>query len=111
MISSPDLFRTVQGALVPAASDICANRHRGNAESVQANPGALSKAERRALVLRTIAKHGSHGATCDEIAVELKTTPNCVSGRLTELRKDFRIMRKGTRLTRSNSPAAVWIAA
>jgi hypothetical protein len=54
---------------------------------------------------------GKRGITTDEIAIAFGTVPNCVSGRLTELKAmGFLLPTKVTRLTVRNRPACVWIA-
>lgn len=105
---APELFRCVQGAYLP--SDICANRHRHNPESVAANPAKDKKARQRAAVLAAITRRGIIGATCDELAVVLGTNPNSISGRITELRRLLAIKKNGTRPTRTGASAGVWVA-
>lgn len=75
--------------------DICSNRHQGNEQSRRANPTANSKQRSRLAVLEVIREFG--GATVKEIAAELDTLPNCISGRITELKRDGKIITRGRR--------------
>jgi predicted transcriptional regulator len=47
------------------------------------------------------------GLTCDELSVIMGVTPNQISGRFSELRRDGKIYKVGKRLTRGGNPAAV----
>lgn len=91
-------------------NDICQNRHGGNEQSEEAFE-AIRKGlpRRRALCLVLIHKASPEGLTVHELANHLGTTPNAVSGRLTELKKDGRITKIGTRPTPTGSKAAVYI--
>lgn len=88
--------------------DPCARKHGGNENSVAAMP---KDAERQiARVMAAIQRSGSFGMTCDEVAVELGTTPNAVSGRFTTLSARGWIVANGKRNTRSGHAATVWVA-
>ncbi len=91
----------------PSVDDICQNRHKGNEESRAAFDtikGTLSVQQER--VLRAI-RDSDTGLTVDEIAVNLGATPNQISGRASELKRQGRIIKAGTRLTRSGCSAAI----
>ena len=75
--------------------DICANRHKGNAESVAANPQGFRKRTSRNDVW--VACHRSAGATCRELADEWGVGMNQISGRFSELKKAGMIYRGKTR--------------
>jgi len=49
----------------------------------------------------------SDGLTCNEIAEKLGLTPNQVSGRCSELKRDGKIHEAGKRLTKSGCTAAI----
>ena len=54
-------------------------------------------------------KRGKHGVTTDELAVHFSTVPNCISGRMTEMKQlGWIISANKTRLTRRKRPAEVW---
>ena len=75
--------------------DICSNRHQGNKNSRLANPSSRSKRRSQLAVLEVIQRTG--GATLKEIAAELGTLPNCISGRITELKRSGSIITRGRR--------------
>jgi hypothetical protein len=88
--------------------DICANRHGGNTESVAAFETVKdSLTEKQWQVFKYIKARKSRGATVDEIACDLGKTPNAISGRVSELKRDGKIVKCGRRLTRSGCTAAV----
>ena len=92
-------------------SDICQNRHRGNPQSKEAFLKIrCDLPARRALCLCAIFQVGSNGLTVHELAELLKTTPNAVSGRLTELKREGLIYKIGTRPTPTGGNAAVYVA-
>jgi DNA-binding transcriptional regulator YhcF (GntR family) len=67
--------------------DVCANRHKGNAESKAANAKVSeSKTRMQRLVLFNVEKAGDHGLTCKELAGTLNVGMNAISGRWTELK-------------------------
>ena len=56
-------------------------------------------------------KQGVRGITTDEVAYHFHTVPNCVSGRMTELKYlGWLLPTDKTRLTRRNRPASVFRA-
>lgn len=75
--------------------DICENRHRGNAESEAANPTPESKQIQRFEVWSIIAR--DKGVTSKEIADEMGRPLNCISGRISELKKQKMIAADGRR--------------
>tara|TARA_R100001244_G_C5140148_1_gene127695 strand:- start:208 stop:516 length:309 start_codon:yes stop_codon:yes gene_type:complete len=92
-------------------TDICRNRHQGNPQS----EAAFIKIRcdipfRRGLCLVLIHNAGSKGLTVHELAKLLETTPNAVSGRLTELKREGLISKIGTRPTPTGAKAAVYVA-
>jgi predicted transcriptional regulator len=67
--------------------DVCANKHKGNAESKEANAKASSgKLQMREYVLLNIEKAGDYGLTCKELADKWGVGMNTISGRWTELK-------------------------
>lgn len=93
--------------------DICANRHGGNPESEEAflrSPEGRHAHQR--LIIWTIAKNeGARGITTDEIAERLATTPNVVSGRMSELKRSgFLVPTDMRRVTRMGRMARVLVA-
>lgn len=91
-------------------TDICQNRHRGNAESVAAFQTLLpGLSHRRRHVLALIQKAGLKGLTVHEAAELLGTTPNAVSGRFTELKREGLIFKNGKRPTPAGSSAGVYV--
>jgi len=89
--------------------DICRNKHQGNRESVRAfNSIVAGLPFMRAEVLLRIQEAAQEGLTVHELADQLGTTPNAVSGRLTELKKMGRIQKVGTRPTPTGSSAGVY---
>lgn len=89
--------------------DICERKHGGNPESAAAFD-ATTTAMQREKVLKAIMAAGDAGLTVDELAAAWDTTPNAVSGRFTELKKENWIVKRGTRKTRSGKAAGVWVA-
>jgi hypothetical protein len=89
--------------------DICKNRHCGADTSILADR-RVQKVQDRELIYGYIKRAGKFGHTCDELSVLLYKTPNAVSGRLTELRINGRIVTSDqTRLTRTGSKARVYV--
>lgn len=86
----PPAYATDHGPLF----DVCANRHKGNAESVAANPSAAHK---RATHERILALMGTRRMTSKEIASEMGLPLNCLSGRLSEMVAMGMIRRTGDR--------------
>lgn len=104
-----ELFQNVNGQLVPR--DICARKHGGNEQSKGAfNAKYPFVPSQRSHVFGRIMLSGNLGRTVDELAQYLETTPNAISGRITELRIMGKIEKRGTRKTRSGCSAAVWVA-
>ncbi len=78
--------------------DICERKHGGNAESVAAFAQiADTLPEQRRRVYELILSKGEYGATAQECADAFGVGINCVSGRLSELKRDGLIARVGTR--------------
>lgn len=90
-------------------TDISKNRHGGNAESESAFHKISPRLpERRKIVLSLIRNAGSKGLTTLEASELLETTPNAISGRFSELKRDGLIEKIGTRKTPSGCSAAVY---
>jgi hypothetical protein len=103
-----DMFETVNGVLRAKTPDICERKHGGNPHSTEAHKRIREGlSARRELVYRCI-KVCTMGITVDELASQWNEPPNNLSGRFSELARDGRIVKSGTRPTRSNCPAAVW---
>lgn len=78
--------------------DVCAKRHRGNPESVDAN--RKSSHNRRAMqiaVYNKIKDAGIQGLTCREAAESFGKGMNALSGRFSELKADGLICKVGRR--------------
>lgn len=89
--------------------DICAPRHRGNAQSAAANL-VTDKSRDRARILahlRTVTD-----ATCDEVEIALSMNHQTCSARFTELKASREIVEgEGKRPTRTGCKAQSWRAA
>lgn len=103
-----DLFQNINGKLL--AKDVCARKHGGNPQSVEAFEAIRDTLSANQEWILSIIKKREHGVTVDELSYALDTTPNAISGRITELRMMGKIEKCGTRKTRSGCSAAVWIA-
>ncbi len=91
----------------PATGDICSNRHKGNEQSTAAFhviKDKISASQER--ILNAIRQMDS-GMTVDELSVYFGATPNEISGRCSELKRDGKIYKSGTRKTRSGCSAAI----
>ncbi len=88
--------------------DICRRRHRGNEQSVQTFETAMKHriSAQQNEVLSFLRKY-PEGLTCDELSVIMGVTPNQISGRFSELKRDGKIYKSGTRKTRSGCSAAI----
>jgi hypothetical protein len=87
--------------------DITARRHKGNDQSAAAFhviKDKISASQER--ILNAIRQMDS-GMTVDELSVYFGTTPNEISGRCSELKRDGKIYKSGTRKTRSGCSAAI----
>lgn len=78
----------------PTLFDVCARKHKGNAESAAANR-RVNKQRDREKVFAACSLRG--GTTCRELATLLGVGMNQISGRFSELKRDNRIKRIGTR--------------
>jgi hypothetical protein len=87
--------------------DITARRHKGNEQSTAAFHVIKDKiSASRERILNQI-RQREDGLTCDELAVMFSATPNEISGRCSELKRDGKIYKSGTRKTRSGCSAAI----
>ena len=75
--------------------DICASRHGGNEQSREANPDQSVKGADRAQVFNLI--RYSNGITSKEIAKAMGRGLNCISGRISELKRKQKIAVNGSR--------------
>lgn len=90
-----------------AINDICQNRHGGNPESVKANRKARKGADRvKKLILAALA--GTGGSSCEGVESLTGLSHQTCSARISELKRDGRIVKCGTTKTRSGSTAAVY---
>ncbi len=78
--------------------DICSNRHLNNPRSVEANTRA-DKAQQRRRILDVLSRGPR---TCEEIARELGTFPNRISGRFKAMREEGSIEYTGERRGNAN---------
>lgn len=97
-MKQPDLFYT--------PPDITANFHHGAPESVAANPSESHKLRLQAQILDAI-RDSPDGMTCDELEQRLDLPHQTCSARCSELKRDGRVIKSGTRKTRTGSSAAV----
>tara|TARA_R110000824_G_scaffold203371_3_gene387792 strand:- start:501 stop:842 length:342 start_codon:yes stop_codon:yes gene_type:complete len=90
--------------------DICQNRHGGNEQSEAAFEEIKKELPfKRAIVLILLHKAALKGLTVHDLSEQLGTTPNTVSGRLTELKQMGLIHKIGTRPSPSGCSSAVYI--
>ena len=88
--------------------DICRNRHGGVETSVEADK-AVRKERDRELIYGYIKTARHYGQTLDELSVLLDRPPNALSGRITELKAQGKIVYTGRkRQTRSGCLARVY---
>jgi hypothetical protein len=84
--------------------DICANRHKGNPESVAANPLGKVKTLQHGLILHELKVNHY---TAEELEGLTGIGRSSVSARCSELLALGEIMRVGRRLTKSGKQASV----
>lgn len=89
--------------------DICRNRHGGVDTSVEADKTVKKQLDRAAIYWYIkAARH--YGHTLDELSVLMDRPPNAISGRLTELKVQGKIVYTGRkRRTRSGCLALVYV--
>ena len=88
--------------------DICLRKHGGAETSVEANK-AVRKERDRELIYGHIQAARHYGHTLDELSVLQDRPPNAISGRLTELQAQGKIVHTGRkRQTRSGCSARVY---
>lgn len=93
---------------IKESADICASRHGGVETSVAADKKVQKEADRE-LIYGYIVASRHYGHTLDELSVLLNRPPNAISGRLTELCYQRKIIYSGRkRLTRSGCLARVY---
>jgi len=94
-------------------TDICENRHGGNHESVSAFQSTPEDERRfmRERIYRYALRKGDAGITTDEISMKAGLAPNCISGRISELKRDGLLVETSRhRKTRLGRPARVIVA-
>jgi hypothetical protein len=111
MTTQPMLFPLIPPAKIEnPAYDVTSHRHGGNTESVKAHR-MTEKARMRNRVYDFALRCGEYGITTDEIADMFCSTPNAISGRLTELKALGLLVRTDRcRPTRSGCSARVFKA-
>lgn len=78
--------------------DICEARHRGSPESQSAFERVKhTKRDMYDRILRLAQARKDYGITVHELAAACGKTPNCVSGRLSELRMMGKLKKSGQR--------------
>lgn len=88
--------------------DVCAGKHGGAETSVAADKKVQKEAD-RLLIYGYIVASRHYGHTLDELSVLLNRPPNAISGRLTELSYQGKIIYSGRkRRTRSGCLARVY---
>ena len=106
----PSMFAERGSRAQRAVDDICANNHKGNEQSAEANRRG-NKAGQLAAVLAAIRAEPARGMTADECAYQLGLPNQSVSARFSELKECGLIFKTGmTRPTRQNSPAMAFVA-
>ena len=89
--------------------DVCASRHGGAETSVAADKKVKKEADRQ-LIYDYIVASKHYGHTLDELSILLHRPPNSISGRLTELSYQRKIIYSGRkRRTRSGCLARVYV--
>lgn len=90
-------------------TDVCASRHGGAETSVAADKKVKKEADRQ-LIYDYIVASKHYGHTLDELSILLHRPPNALSGRLTELSYQRKIIYSGRkRRTRSGCLARVYV--
>ncbi len=78
--------------------DLCEKRSRGSAESRDAHAKIVAgKKIMHERIMYMVQARGDYGITVHELAAAFGKTPNCVSGRLSELRMTGRLRKSGAR--------------
>lgn len=88
--------------------DICANKHRGDQESKEANK-TVDKERGLLMVVDCTRESGSFGRTLDDMSMILGKPPNAISGRVTEAKRRGLLRWNGNRRpTRTGCLAKVY---
>lgn len=110
-MTQPSLFEAI---VIPKDNarfvqrDICLGRHGGNAESQEAHERVKAGKTDVWARIMDYARSKPLGVTCDECAQHFGVSPNQISGRLTELLAQGRLVRTAERRkTRSGCMAKV----
>lgn len=97
---------SLQESLGSDAYDICRGRHRGNDESEEAHEKVMhSKKDMQHILWAQVAIYGP--ITCQELSEKTGIAYTTCSARLSELKRDGRLWKVGTRKTRSGASAAL----
>ena len=103
MTSQPSLFPDQ-----PVKTDICENFHGGNKLSELANDQIQPHKDSIKDKIVRFVKSRFEGATCEEIEIALALRHQTASARLTELKKENRVLMSSVRRTSTGSFAAVY---
>ncbi len=87
--------------------DITARKHKGNDQSTAAFHVIKDKINASQERILNAIRQMDSGMTVDELSVYFGATPNEISGRCSELKRDGKIYKSGTRKTRSGCSAAI----
>jgi hypothetical protein len=77
--------------------DICARKHKGNPESVAANPPSSHKARDRQRIYELALLRGDSGLTLKEVVATLGIQIQSASARISELKADHQLIATGSR--------------
>jgi hypothetical protein len=77
--------------------DICARKHKGNQESVAANPPSSHKARDRQRIYELALLRGDSGLTLKEVVSTLGIQIQSASARISELKADRQLVANGSR--------------
>lgn len=98
---------------ITPSSDITANYHRGNPESVQANEIIQpKKSALRNEIYNWITSRGRNGATCYEVEQGLRLKHQTASARMSEMKlpdADYRIFWNGQKRSTGSATAKVYV--
>lgn len=89
-----------------ATDDVCAARHKGNENSIAANPAFEQKVKQRRLITEALERVGE--ATCEKLEDLTFSKHQSVSARISELHRDGLIVKCGRGKTRSGSSCAIY---
>lgn len=93
----------------PKAPDVCRRKHGGSPESEAANE-KVDKAVWQQKVYDLALRRLDRGITADEAAEYFGVSHNTVAPRISELKREGWLFKRGTRKTRAGSSAGVMFA-